>query len=61
MVDKITHVKNPLTVIAMFAAIAEISGTIVLPFVDAALQGLYIWFLMLFPTLLVGAFFVTLN
>lgn len=61
MVDKITHVKNPLTVIAMFAAIAEISGTIVLPFVDAAHQGVYIWFLMLFPTLLVGAFFVTLN
>ncbi len=51
MVEKITHVKNPLTVIAMFAGIAEISGTIVLPFIDVANQAIYIWFLMLFPVI----------
>ncbi|NAX48821.1 hypothetical protein CAG70_17695 [Photobacterium halotolerans] len=61
MIDKVTHVKNPLTVIAMFAGIAEISGTIVLPFVDESHQGTFIWFLMLFPAMLVGVFFATLN
>ncbi|MGF1733589.1 hypothetical protein [Photobacterium kasasachensis] len=61
MLEKMTHVKNPLTVIAMFAAIAEISGTVVLPFVDKENQELYIWFLMLFPSFLVAVFFLTLN
>ncbi|WP_407559676.1 hypothetical protein [Vibrio parahaemolyticus] len=61
MVEKITHVKNPLTVIAMFAGIAEISGTIVLPFIDVANQAIYIWFLMLFPVILISLFFITLN
>ena len=61
MVEKIGHVKNPLTVIAIFAAIAEISGTTVLPFIAAEYQGTYIWFLMLFPALLVILFFLTLN
>lgn len=61
MIEKIGHIKNPLSVIAIFAAIAEISGTTVLPFIEANNQSIYIWFLMLFPTLLVGIFFVTLN
>jgi hypothetical protein len=61
MVEKIGHVKNPLSVIAIFAAIAEISGTTVLPFIDAEHQGTYLWFLMLFPALLVFSFFLTLN
>ncbi|EKF9262650.1 hypothetical protein O1D78_003665 [Vibrio cholerae] len=61
MVEKIGHIKNPLTVIAIFAAIAEISGTTVLPFIDPKNQEIYIWFLMLFPTLLVCIFFLTLN
>jgi hypothetical protein len=62
MLEKIGHVKNPLTVISIFAAIAEISGTIVLPFITTAEhQGTYIWFLMLFPVLLVISFFLTLN
>lgn len=45
----------------MFAAIAEISGTAVLPFISAANQGTYIWFLMIFPLLLIIVFFLTLN
>ncbi|BCN23878.1 hypothetical protein QX216_13585 [Vibrio parahaemolyticus] len=61
MVEKIGHIKNPLTVIAMFAAIAEISGTTVLPFIEPENQSVYIWFLMFFPIFLVGAFFLTLN
>lgn len=61
MVEKIGHIKNPLTVIAIFAAIAEISGTTVLPFIESENQGIYVWFLMLFPIFLVGIFFLTLN
>lgn len=56
MIEKIGHIKNPLTVIAMFAGIAEVSGTIVLPFVTPATQGTYVWFLMIFPCLLVTLF-----
>ncbi|MCF2826357.1 MULTISPECIES: hypothetical protein [unclassified Pseudoalteromonas] len=54
-------VKNPLSVIAIFAGVAEISGTGVLPFIDPENQELYIWFLMLFPFTLVLLFFATLN
>lgn len=61
MVEKIGHIKNPLTVIAIFAAISEISGTTVLPFIEPDNQGIYVWFLMLFPIFLVGIFFLTLN
>lgn len=61
MVEKIGTIKNPLTIIAMFAGIAEISGTAVLPFITEGNQGLYIWFLMIFPLLLIILFFVTLN
>lgn len=61
MVEKIGPVRNPLTIIAIFAGIAEISGTAVLPFVDPSLQSVYIWFLILFPGLLVVLFFLTLN
>ena len=56
-----TAVKNPLSVIAIFAGLAEVAGTVVLPFVADANQITYIWFLMLFPTLLVLLFFLTLN
>lgn len=54
-------VKNPLTVIAIFAGTAEISGTAVLPLLEATSQSIYIWFLMLFPFTLIGLFFITLN
>lgn len=57
----IGHIKNPLTVISQFAAIAEISGTIILPFITPENQAIFIWFLMIFPIFLVGAFFLTLN
>lgn len=61
MLEKVGHIKNPLTVIAIFAGIAEISGTIVLPFISPENQSIYIWFLMFFPFYLVWVFFRTLN
>ena len=60
MIEKVSHVKNPLTVIAIFAGLAEVSGTVVLPFLQKETQGTYVWFLMGFPCLLVLLFFVTL-
>ncbi len=61
MLEKITHVKNPLTIIAIFAGLVEVSGTGVLPFLEIANQGIFVWFLMGFPSVLVGLFFITLN
>lgn len=61
VVEKIGHIKNPMTVIAIFAGIAEISGTVVLPFLQPHNQFIYIWFLMFFPAVLVILFFATLN
>jgi hypothetical protein len=60
MVEKIGHIKNPLTVIAIFAALAEVSGTVVLPFLNSTTQELYVWFLMGFPLFLVAIFFFVL-
>lgn len=60
MIEKVAHIRNPLTVIAMFAGIAEVSGTLVLPLLDKNTQYIYVWFLMAFPCFLVAAFFGTL-
>ncbi|QVK34048.1 hypothetical protein [Pseudomonas syringae] len=61
MTEHASHIKNPLTVISRFAAIAEVSGSIVLPLVESETQAVFIWFLMLFPVLIVALFFATLN
>lgn len=61
MIEKIGPVRNPLTIVAIFAGIAEISGSAVLPSISAGNQSTFIWFLMLFPLLLVVLFFATLN
>ncbi len=61
MLEKISTVKNPLTIIAIFAGIAEVSGTIVLPFIGVENQYIFIWFLIFFPILLLLLFFFTLN
>jgi hypothetical protein len=61
VVEKIGTIKNPLTIIAIFAAIAEVSGTVVLPFIAPVNQATYVWFLIVFPILLVLLFFTTLN
>ena len=56
-----TTIRNPLTIIAIFAGIAEISGTIVLPFIHERNQDTFVWFLMAFPSALIAMFFATLN
>lgn len=61
IMKEITSIKNPLTIIAIFAGIAEISSTSVLPFISETNQSHFIWFVMGFPTLLVVMFFATLN
>lgn len=53
-------VRNPLTVIAVFAGLAEISATIALPQLPPEVQSVFVWFVMLFPTFLVGLFFLLL-
>lgn len=53
--------KNPIAVIGIFAGVVEIFGNIILPMLEQPLQTTYLWFLILFPTLLVIAFFITLN
>lgn len=61
MIEKIKSISNPLTIIAIFAALAEINATVSIGLVDKELQGIFIWFVILFPTLLVSLFFLTLN
>ena len=61
MALQIKQVSNPLTLIAIFASLAEIAATSVLPMVEGAVQGVFVWFVMLFPVLLVALFFATLN
>jgi len=61
MLEKMGHIRNPLTIIAMFAALAEISGTAVLPFIGETNQGPFVLFLILFPSVLILLFFLTLN
>jgi len=61
MIEKIGPIRNPLTIIAIFAGIAEVSGTAVLPFIYVQNQSIFVWFLIIFPSLLVVIFFATLN
>ncbi|MCL2634110.1 MAG: hypothetical protein FWD34_06305 [Oscillospiraceae bacterium] len=54
-------ISNPLTIIGLFAGIAQVAGTVVLPHVNEELQNIFIWYVILFPTILVISFFLTLN
>lgn len=58
--DSLKRVSNPLTVIAIFAGLAEIAGTTVLPLLQPSVQSIFIWYVMGFPALLVTLFFLTL-
>lgn len=55
-----TLIKNPLTIVGIFAGLVEIAGTAVMPFLSPNIQIIYVWFLMVFPAVLVIAFFLTL-
>jgi hypothetical protein len=54
-------IRNPLTVVGVFAGLAELSGALVLPKLPPPVQEYFIWFVMGFPALLVVLFFLTLN
>lgn len=56
-----TRLINPITIIAIFAALAEASATSVLPYLGEHDRKIYIWFLIAFPSALVVMFFLTLN
>jgi hypothetical protein len=60
MTEKLGFVKNPLGIIAIFAGLAEVSATGVLPFLTEKNQSIFIWFVMTFPFILVILFFLTL-
>lgn len=60
MVEKIRHINNPLTIIAIFAGLAEISGTITIGIINEDSQKVFVWFLMLFPASLVLSFFLVI-
>lgn len=60
MIEVFKRVSNPLTVIAIFAGLAEIAGTVVLPLMDKEIQLYFVWYVMGFPLILVGLFFCTL-
>lgn len=61
MTEKIKKINNPLTIIAIFAALAEVNATIAIGLIDNSLHHIFIWFIIGFPTLLVLCFFLTLN
>jgi hypothetical protein len=59
-VNNKSKVQNPLTIIAIFAGIAELAGTTVLLGLPLEIQSVFVWFVMLFPIGLVTAFFLVL-
>ncbi len=61
MVTNLKAISNPLTIVAIFAGLAEVVGTVMLGLVDVSIQPIFVWFVMLFPVLIVCLFFATLN
>lgn len=61
MSESAKHIKNPLTLISIFAGAAELSGVAILPLIKDPNQELYIQFLVFFPTFIIILFFATLN
>jgi len=53
-------INNPLTMIGVFSTIAEIAMAATLINLGSEMQETFIWFVMLFPCLLVGLFFFVL-
>ncbi|WP_299781248.1 hypothetical protein [uncultured Formosa sp.] len=61
MTEKVNKINSPLTIIAIFAALAEVNATIAIGLINENLHYIFIWFVIGFPTLLVILFFITLN
>lgn len=58
---KFEKITNPLTIVAAFCSISEIAAVSVLPKLSENLQGIFLWFVMAFPVMLLLLFFVTWN
>jgi hypothetical protein len=58
---RLNRTLNPISIIAIFAALSEVSATTVLPHLEGESRQIYIWFLIAFPSALVIMFFLTLN
>ncbi len=56
----IESIKNPLSVIVIFAGIAEIAMTVTVVQLSESNQNIFLWFIMLFPIILIGSFFFVL-
>ena len=52
--------QTSLSIIAIFATLAETFGTIVLKFLPLEIQYIFVWFVIFFPVLLVILFFIIL-
>lgn len=50
-------VSNPLTIIAIFAGLAETLATVALVKLPPEIQSIFVYFVMLFPATIVGLFF----
>jgi hypothetical protein len=50
------RITNPMTIIAIFAALSETSAAVSLPFLDDKDRELYVWFLISFPFYLLFLF-----
>ncbi|MBN3861537.1 hypothetical protein HCU66_04780 [Pseudomonas frederiksbergensis] len=61
MIKLKNKITNPMTIIAIFAALSETSAAVSLPFLDNKERELYVWFLISFPFYLLFLFFITLN
>jgi uncharacterized membrane protein YdcZ (DUF606 family) len=53
-------VSNPLTIIAIFAGLAETLATVALVKLPPEIQGVFVYFVMAFPSGIVILFFIVL-
>lgn len=61
IISKGNRINNPLSIIGLFAILSEVAMTVALGVVNESLQSTFIWFVMLFPIILIIIFFITLN
>lgn len=61
MENKPRRFRHAVTPVSIFAGMVEVTGAIVLPSFSPDLQGVFLWFLILFPVLFILLFFGTLN
>jgi hypothetical protein len=60
MIEKMKHIENPLTIVAIFAVLVELAGTVLPTTIDERYHIVIVCFVVVFPVLLVALFFFTL-